>query len=112
MSPWETVGAARYFGGAIKLAVGLDTFVITAADAPAFVMEGADCDVWSNTNPPVAVGRAGWSAEGRMIVLSLPTACGVCYMSGGQVVNHYIAKDKRPCAVIAPPIPGAVEAEA
>ena len=102
---WIQIGAAKYWGGAIKIAVGLDQFVITAEDAPAFVMEGDDVDVWSATNPPAVVGRCGWSAEGRMIVLSLPTACGVCYMVGGQVVNHYLARDKRPCAVIAPPAP-------
>ena len=37
---WEQIGAARYFGGAIKIAVGLDQFVITAEDAPAFVKVG------------------------------------------------------------------------
>ena len=102
---WEQVGACRYAGGMIRIAVGLEQFVITAADAPAFVMEGDDVDVWSATNPPAVVGRAGWSAEGRMMVLSLPGKCGICYLVGGQVVNHYIARDKRPCAVIAPPAP-------
>ena len=102
---WLQIGAARYFGGAIKIAVGLDQFVITAEDAPALIVEGADCDIWQVATPPFVVGRAGWSAEGRMLVLSLPGKCGVCYMAGGQVVNHYIARDKRPCAVIAPPAP-------
>ena len=106
---WIQIGAAKYWGGAIKIAVGLDQFVITAEDAPAFVMEGADCDVWQvpvgDSSAPFVVGRAGWSAEGRMMVLSLPGKCGLCYMAGGQVVNHYIAKDRRPCAVIAPPAP-------
>lgn len=102
---WEQIGAARYFGGAIRIAVGLDQFVITAEDAPGLIMEGDDVDVWQVANPPFVAGRAGWSAEGRMMVLSLPGKCGVCYMVGGQVVNHYIARDKRPCAVIAPPAP-------
>lgn len=105
---WEQIGAARYFGGAIKIAVGLDQFVITAEDAPALIMEGEDCDVWQvpvGDSAPFVVGRAGWSAEGRMLVLSLPGKCGICYLVGGQVVNHYLAKDKRPCAVIAPPAP-------
>ena len=102
---WEQIGAARYFGGAIRIAVGLDQFVITAEDAPGLIMEGDDVDVWQVANPPFVAGRAGWSAEGRMMVLSLPGKCGVCYLVGGQVVNHYIARDKRPCAVIAPPAP-------
>ena len=105
---WEQIGAARFFGGAIRIAVGLDQFVITAADAPALIMEGGDCDVWQvpvGDSAPFVVGRAGWSAEGRMIVLSLPGKCGLCYLVGGQVVNHYIGKDRRPCAVIAPPAP-------
>ena len=102
---WEQIGAARYFGGAIKIAVGLTEYVITAADAPGLIMNGDDVDVYQVANPPFVVGRAGWSAEGRMMVLSLPGTCGICYLVGGQVVNHYIAKDKRPCAVIAPPAP-------
>lgn len=102
---WEQIGAARYFGGAIKIAVGLDQYVITAEDAPGLVMNGDDVDVYQVANPPFVAGRAGWSAEGRMMVLSLPGKCGVCYLVGGKVVNHYIGKDKRPCAVIAPPAP-------
>lgn len=112
---WLQIGAARYFGGAIKIAVGLDQFVITAEDAPGLVMEGEDCDVWQvplGDSAPFVVGRAGWSAEGRMMVLSLPGKCGICYMAGGQVVNHYIARDKRPCAVIAPPAPEPMAPEA
>ena len=100
---WIQIGAAKYWGGAIKIAVGLDQFVIAAADAPGLITNGDDVDVYQVANPPFKAGRAGWSAEGRMMVLSLPGKCGVCYLVGGQVVNHYIAKDKRPCAVIAPP---------
>ena len=108
MSPWETVGAARYAADMMKIVVGLDRYVIAATDAPALIMEGEDCDVWQvpvGDSAPFVVGRAGWSAEGRMMVLSLPGKCGICYLVGGQVVNHYIARDKRPCAVIAPPAP-------
>ena len=101
---WEQIGAARYFGGAIRIAVGLTEYMITAADAPGLVMEGDDVDVWQVANPPFVAGRAGWSAEGRMMVLSLPKH-GLVQIVGGQIVNHYLAKDKRPCAVIAPPVP-------
>lgn len=101
---WLQIGAARYFGGAIKIAVGLDQFVIAAADAPGLIMDGDDVDVWQVANPPRPVGRAGWSAEGRMLVLSLP-GIGLVQVPGAQLCSHYLKDDNRPCAVIAPPAP-------
>lgn len=104
MSPWETVGAARYAADMMKIAVGLDQFVITAEDAPALIMEGEDCDVWTDTVPPVAVGRAGYSAEGRMIVIGLPKH-GLVQIAGRQIVKRFIDRDRKPCAVVVPPVP-------
>ena len=99
---WEQIGVCKYWGGAIAIAIGLDRYVITATDAPDLV-DGACCDIWQEANPPFVVGRASWSDSGRMVILSLPG--GLVQVVGRAIVNHYIARDKRPCAVIAPPAP-------
>jgi len=108
-STWETVGAARYAAGMIRIVVGLDRFVIAATDAPKLIMEGADCDVWqeavSPSSEPIKAGRAGWSAEGRMLVVSLPGKHGLVQVVGRAIVKHYIERDRRPVNVVMPPAP-------
>lgn len=104
MSPWETVGYCRRRGDGIDIAIGEMQFAVAKEDAPALIVEGEDCDVWSVANPPAVVGRAGWSAEGRMLVLSLP-GIGLVQVPGAQLCSHYLKDDNRPCAVIAPPAP-------
>jgi len=99
---WEPVGAARYWGGAIAIAVGLNRYVVTATDAPDLV-DGACCDIWQEANPPFVVGRASWSDSGRMVILSLPG--GLVQVVGAALAKHYREKDRRPVAVVVPPRP-------
>ena len=107
---WEQIGACKYWGGAIAIAIGLDRYVITATDAPDLI-DGGCCDIWQEANPPFVAGRAAWSDSGRMLILSLPGKHGLVQVVGGQIVSHYQGKDRRPCAVIAPPVPEPVARE-
>jgi hypothetical protein len=102
MSPWETVGYCRRRGDGIDVTVGSVRFAVAKEDAPALIVEGADCDVWDVANPSRPVGRAGWSAEGRMLVLSIP-GIGVVQVPGAQICSHYLKEDTRPVRVVMPP---------
>lgn len=102
VSPWETVGYCRRRGDGIDVTIGGVRFAVAKEDAPALIVQGDDCDVWQVANPPVVVGRAGWSSEGRMLVLSLP-GIGLVQVPGAQICSHYLNEDVRPVKVVRPP---------
>ncbi len=99
---WETVGYCRRRGDGIDFVIGSERYAVAKEDAPGLIVQGDDCDVWQIANPSRPVGRAGWSAEGRMLVLSVPLY-GRVQVPGAQIVSHYLKNDSRPVKIIRPP---------
>lgn len=99
---WETVGYCRRRGDGIDFVIGSERYAVAKEDAPGLIVEGADCDVWQIANPSRPVGRAGWSAEGRMLVMSVPLY-GIVQVPGAQICSHYLNEDVRPVKVVRPP---------
>ena len=99
---WETVGYCRRRGDGIDFVIDSEQYAVAKEDAPGLIVQGDDCDVWDVANPSRPVGRAGWSAEGRMLVLSIP-GIGVVQVPGAQICSHYLKEDTRPVRVVVPP---------